>query len=209
MSVVLSPWSFLLCSVCLSVHLTVESYAICWPARSRNQSKITAKIDRKSMPGEALGHPKSTQNRSRDPLGTHHGVQEHPEGVSGASWECLGASPACPGSARGVPESAPGRQKERPGALGSVLRRLKSTPSRCRERKNRVFLARAFAKHRRSNFSSIFVNFRFFCKVCEPLKVLRLPAKTEVRPFALRVESLAYCNLEKTRKSSRLSTRNR
>ena len=128
--------------MCLSVHLTAESYTIRWPARSRNEYKITAKIDRKLMPGEALGHPKSSQNRSRDPLGTYLGVQEHPEGVSGASWECLGASPACPGSAQGVPESAPGRQNERPGTLGSALRRLKSTPSRCHERKNRVFLTR-------------------------------------------------------------------
>merc|ERR1712025_935267 len=50
---------------------------------------------------------------------------------------------------------------------------------------------------------------RFFCKVCEPLKVLRLPAKTEVRPFALRVELLARCNLEKPLKSVPKSTRNR
>ena len=67
----------------------------------------------------------------------------------------------------------------------------------------------AFAKHRRSAFLSIFVDFRFFGEVCEPLKVLRLPAKTEVRPFALRVESLARCNLEKPRKSIPKSTQNR
>ena len=67
----------------------------------------------------------------------------------------------------------------------------------------------AFAKHCRSDFSSIFVDFCFFCKVCEPLKVLHLSAKTEVRPFAMRVESLARCNLEKPRKSTRKSTRNR
>ena len=61
----------------------------------------------------------------------------------------------------------------------------------------------AFAKHRRSDFSLIFFDLWFFCKVCEPLKVLRLLAKTEVRPFALRDESLAPCNLKKPRKSTK------
>ena len=131
--------AFLLRSVCLSVRLTVESRAVCWPTRSQNQSKITAKIDRKSIPGDASGHPKSSQNRSRDPLGTPRGVQERPEGVSGASRERPGASPARSGSARRVTKSAPGRQKGRPGAPGSAPRRPKSTPSRVRERKNRVF----------------------------------------------------------------------
>jgi hypothetical protein len=41
------------------------------------------------------------------------------------------------------------------------------------------------------------------------LKVLRLPVKTEVRLFALRVESLARCNLEKPLKSVPKSTQNR
>ena len=134
--------AFLLRSVCLSVRLTVESRAVCWPTRSQNQSKITAKIDRKSIPGDASGHPKSTQNRSRDPLRTPRGVQERPEGVSGASRERPGASPAHPGSARRVAKGAPGRQKGRPGAPGSAPRRPKSTPSRVREQKIRVVLAR-------------------------------------------------------------------
>ena len=59
------------------------------------------------------------------------------------------------------------------------------------------------------DLASIFVVFRLCCKVGEPLKVLRLPAKTEVRPFALRVKSLARCNLEKPLKSVPRSTRNR
>ena len=98
--------AFLLRSVCLSVRLTVESRAVCWPTRSQNQSNITAKIDRKSITGDALGHPKSTQNRFRDPLGTPRGVQERPEGVSGASRERPGASPARSGSA---PKASPER----------------------------------------------------------------------------------------------------
>ena len=98
--------AFLLRSVCLSVRLTVESGAVCWPTRSQNQSKITANIDRKSIPGEASGHPKSNENRSRDPLRTPRGVQERPEGVSGASRERPGASPARSGSA---PKASPER----------------------------------------------------------------------------------------------------
>ena len=125
--------AFLLRSVCLSVRLTVESHAVCWPTRSQNQSKINAKIDQKSIPGDAPGHPKSTQNRSRDPLGTPRGVQERPKGVSGASRERPGASPARSGSARRVAKGAPGRQKGRPGAPGSAPRRPKSTPSRVLE----------------------------------------------------------------------------
>ena len=122
---------FLLCSVCY----------IRWPARSRNQSKVTAKIIRKSMPGEALGHPKSTQNRSRDPLGTHLGVQERPEGVSGASWgtsrsipgvlrECPEGRQGCPGTPESGPWSAWERAeatkidaKSRPGAEKSSFLR--------------------------------------------------------------------------------------
>ena len=149
--------AFLLRSVCLSVRLTVESRAVCWPTRSQNQSNITAKIDRKSITGDASGHPKSTQNRFRDPLGTTRGVQERPEGVSGASRERLGASLARPGTAHSIPESALGCQKERPGALGSALRRPQSTPSRVQERKHRVFLAR---RVRKASPQQFFVKFR-------------------------------------------------
>ena len=61
----------------------------------------------------------------------------------------------------------------------------------------------------RSDFSSILVDFRVCRKVCEPSEVLRMPAKTEVRPIALRVESLARCYLKKRRQSTQKSTRNR
>ena len=133
--------AFLLRSVCLSLHLTVESFAVRWPTRSQNRSKITVKIDRKSIPGDTSGHPKSTENRSRDPLRTPRGVQERPEGVLGASRERPGASPARRRSVRRVAKGAPGRQKGRPGAPGSTPRISKSTPSRVRERKIRVFHA--------------------------------------------------------------------
>ena len=56
-------------------------------------------------------------------------------------------------------------------------------------------------KHCWTNFLSILMDFRSVGKVCEPLKVLRLPAKTRVRLSALQVESRTHCNLEKVRKS--------
>ena len=104
----LSWSSFLLRNVCLSVRLTVESDAVCWPARPQNRSTIIAKIDRKSIPGEVPGHPKSTRNRCRDPPGPPRSAQERPEGVSGASRER-------PGSVLGRPRSVPGELQGRPG----------------------------------------------------------------------------------------------
>ena len=52
--------AFLLRSVCLSLHLTVESYAVRWPTRSQNRSKITKKIDQQLITGDTsgLGAPK-------------------------------------------------------------------------------------------------------------------------------------------------------
>ena len=60
--------AFLLRSVCLSLHLTVESFAVRWPTRSQNRSTIMVKIDRKSIPGDTSGHPTSSENRPSRPL---------------------------------------------------------------------------------------------------------------------------------------------
>ena len=163
----------LLRSVCLSVRLTVESYAVRWPTRSQNESKIIAKIDRKSIPGDASGHPKSTQNRSRDPLRTPRGVQERPEGISGASRERLGASLARPGSAQEASKGAPGGQKARLGAPGSAPRRPKSIPSRVRKRKNRVFLAQRIRKAPSERF---FIDFCRFSGFLQSLRTLESTA---------------------------------
>ena len=70
------------------------------------------------------------------------GAQERPEGVSGASRECLGASPTRPSIARRVRKGDPGRKKERSDSPRSVPGRRESTPSRIRERKNQVSLVR-------------------------------------------------------------------
>ena len=116
----LSLSSFLLCNVPASVTRTVDFR---WPARPQNRSKIIAKIDRKSIPGEALGHSKSIENRSRDPLGTLRGAQGRLEGVSGASRERLGSVlgrprrvPGAPGGSPSVTRDARKSAWERPGA---------------------------------------------------------------------------------------------
>ena len=167
---------FLLRSVCLSVRLTVESYAVRWPTRSQNESKIIAEINRKSIPGDASGHPKSIQNRSRYPFGHPDASKCDPK----ASRECLGSVPERPRRAPGVPGGSPRTHRdvrkdalERPGAgRDDPNRRQVASRSGKIEFSSRC----AFAKHRRSDFSPIFVDFRFFCEVCKPLKVLRLAA---------------------------------
>ena len=179
--------AFLLRSVCLSVRLTVESRPVCWPTHSKNQSKNTAKIDRRSIPGDAPGHPKSTQNRSRDHLGRPRVVQEHPEGVLGASRERHRASPALSRRARRVTKGDPARQKVRPGAPGSAPRRPKSTPSRIRERKNRAFCMQRIRKALSKRF---FVDFRRFSLFRRSLRTLESAAPaSKNRGSALRAPS--------------------
>ena len=84
-----------------------------------------------------------------------------------------------------------------PGASRSAPRQLISTLIRRQEGKNRVFSHGWVAQARRSDFSMSFLDFRFCRKMENRPEVRRLPTKTEVRPFALRVESLARSNLEK------------
>ena len=130
--------------------------------------------------------------------------------VPKASAERLGSVPERPRCPPGVPGESPRASGDaRKGTLerlgarqGDQNRRQVASESG----KIEFSLCCAFAKHRRSNCLSFFVDFCCFCKVCEPLKVLRLLAKTEVRPFAFRVESLARCNLEKPLKSIPTST---
>ena len=94
--------------------------------------KLMAEIDPEWGLGDVPGHPKSSENRSPDLLGTSHGAQESPGSVPGASRRHLGASAACPGNARKVAKCTPERQKELPGASRSAPRRPKSTPSHIR-----------------------------------------------------------------------------
>ena len=79
-------------------------------------TRLDAKIDPKSIPGEPSGHPKSSQNRSRDPLGTPSGAQERAGSDSGAPWKRHGRSRERPESPQKCPSEktrhfwgAPGR----------------------------------------------------------------------------------------------------
>ena len=175
--------------------------------------KINRKSMRKSTENRSPETPRGTQNRFKIAPGTLSGQPVACKSVPKASQERLGSVPERPRRAPGVPGGSPrapcGARKgalERPGARrGDQNRRQVASGSGKIEFSSRC----AFAKHRRSDCSSILDDFRFFCKVCEPLKVLHLSAKTEVRPFALRVESLARCNLEKPLKSVPKSTQHR
>ena len=85
-------------SVCLVELRALQSVSVCV---SNNQGgcqcvrKIDAQIDAEnepqSVPGGAPRHAKSSQNRYRDPFGTVRGIQERPEGISGASRGAPGA----------------------------------------------------------------------------------------------------------------------
>ena len=107
--------------------------------------------------------------------------------------------------APGAAKDSPGSDQERPGAFkmwpGSTQKRAEATiiDAKVASRSENIeFFSRgAFTKHRRTDFPFIFVNFRVFRKACEPSEVLRLPAKTEVGPSALRVELLAPHEFEK------------
>ena len=73
---------------------------------------------------------------------------------------------------------------------------------------NVELLARGLlAKRRPSDVLSRFLDFAFFCRACEPSKVLRLPAKTKVRPCAQRVESPAPWHIKKRRKTSKIEAK--
>ena len=111
----------LLRSVCLSVRLTVESRAVRWPTRSQNLSKITAKIDRKLIPGDASGHPKSTQNRSWDDTPWRARASRRRLG------SVLGASRSVPGAPLDRPEGRQGRPGTPERAAGSVREHAEAT----------------------------------------------------------------------------------
>ena len=155
----------------------------------------------------------ATQSRPKITPGTLSGRPGAPRSVPGASRRRLG-------SISGGPRRVPGAPGGSPRASRDASRGAQERSGTCRDSQNRLRVASgsaksefcslgAFAKRRRSNFSQIFAVFRCFRKVCEVPEVLRLPAKTGVRPFALRVVSLVQRNLEKHGKSTRKSTQNR
>ena len=130
-------------------------------------------------------------------LETSHGIQERPAGVPASSEHVPGMSQDHPES----PRRRPGTRKRPPGRV----RERAETPKIIAEprpemKKNNFFVRSLSMKHRWTIFLPILVDFQSVGKVCEPLKVPRLPAKTRVRPSALQVESRTHCTLEKERK---------
>ena len=162
--------------------------------------EINRKASRESIKNRSPETPRGTQNRLKIAPRTLSGHIMASKSVPKASRERLG-------SVLGRPRRAPGAPKESLRAPRNVRKGALEHSGAHWDDQNRrqvasgsgkieFFLRGAFAKHRRSDFSSIFANLRFFGKACEPSKVLRLPAKTKVRLFALRVESPVRRNLE-------------
>ena len=116
-----------------------------------------AESDRRSIPGDAPGHRKWTQNRCLDPLGRPRGVQERPEDVSGASRERPGASPAPSGSARRVAKGAPERQKRAPW---SAWERAAATKIDAKSRPGTKKSSCLGTVRSQTDFHSIFTRFR-------------------------------------------------
>ena len=118
-----------------------------------------------------------------------------------------------PESTQRVPKSVPVTKGGFFGVPRGVQKRAKAinfnTDSPPGAKKSSFCLHGWVAQARRSNFSTMFVDFRFFRKMENHPEVVCLPTKSEVRPFALQVESHARRNLEKRRKSARKSIRNR
>ena len=170
---------------CATLGSTTQHGAISCKNRSQNgpgRSSEAPKIESKSVPGrswDAPWHPRAFQKRPRS-------VQGRPRHVPEAPGECPKA-----------PQDVKKCVREGLGACRGVQNRCQVKPG---TEKIWFFVHGSFAKRCRNDHVPISVDFRFRCKVCEPLKVLRLLAKTKGRPSAVRVESCTRCNSKKVRK---------
>ena len=181
--------SFLLCNVYLSACL-VERFASQRVSLGPSESKT--RLENR--------HENRHENRSKIGPGSSPGapkidLKSVPGPTRDAQWRS-GTSRSRLGASRERPRRAPGAPGESPRTARDAQRGARERSGEGRGDQNRRRVASAsekieffslgsFAKRRRTDFSTIFVSFWFFCKVCEPSKVLRLLAKTEVRPFAL------------------------
>ena len=127
---------------------------------------------------------RSIQNCSQDALRTPRDTQERSRQVSGTSGKRLG-------SVSGSPWCAPRARRESPRAPPDVRGSAQERSGGRRRGQNRP------------HFVSGSERIEYF------LEVPRLLAKTEVRLFALRVESLARCNFGKRRTSTPRSSQSR
>ena len=102
-------------------------------------------------------------------------VQKRPRSVQGRPRHV----PEAPGECPKAPPDVKKGVREGLGACRGVQNRCQVTP---RSEKIKFFVHSSFEKQRWNDFVPILFHFRLRCKVCEPLKVLRLPAKTKGRP---------------------------
>ena len=148
-------------------------------------------------PGRGSGTAKieseSARGGSRDALWHPRAFRRCPGSVFARPWHVPEGPGEAPKASRDIKKNVP----EGSGACRGAQNRRRVAP---RSEKNRFFACGSSVKHCRTGFSLILFDIRFVGKVCEPSKVLRLPAKTRVQPFALRVESCTHCNLERRRK---------
>ena len=70
-----------------------------------------------------------------------------------------------------------------------------------------LFSRGSLVKGRPSDDLSSLHDVVLFCRVCEPSKVLRLPAKTKVRHWAQRVESPVRWHVKKPRKTANIEAK--
>ena len=152
-------------------------------------ANIGMKINAEIAQNRFQGNPRGTQNRLKIAPRSLPGTPWRPrssQGPSGAFSTCpgivLGLSRQRPGSARRVPKPGPGRQEERPGALRGGQNRCRGASG---SEKSEFFACAALAHRLRSDYSTMFVDFRIFRKTQKRSNVLRLPIKIKVQHFAL------------------------
>ena len=150
---------------------------------------------------------------SRIVPGTLSGCPGTSKSVPNVCWERLGSvsgSPRCapraPRESTKAPRNARERAQERPGVRRSGQNRFQGTSG---SERIEYFPCSIAEKRFRCEFGTISVDFGLTQKDGEPSQVLRLLAKTEVRLFALPIDSLARCHLGKQRKSTLGSSQNR
>ena len=168
--------SFLLCNVCLSLCL-VELFASQRVSDSRegchslasSLAKSTRKSTRKSIQNRSRKTPRGTQNRPKIGPGTLSGRPVAPKSVPKGSRERPGSVSErpwrAPGAPRGFPRApweAKKGARERPGARRGDQNRRQVAPG-----SGKIgFSSRgSFAKRRRSDLSSMCVDFRQFSKI--------------------------------------------
>ena len=134
-----------------------------------NHSENRSKIDPQRRLGAPKSESKSLPGPSRETPWRERASRRRLRSVSGASRSVPGVLRECLENLKG----RPGTQKGHTGAPGSAPRRSKSTPSRVRERKNRVFFV---LRVREASSEQLVVNFRRFSFFLQSLRTLESAA---------------------------------